>query len=127
MESLEDSVTATRELVFPDDASGRDYRSPELNVYDAEEVREELGGTETPQYGKWLQVEILDAAGGEDGFLAAPSDLRAELVESNIRPGEVFRIDSLTKTGHKESDPYRAELSFPDREADAGKQAGLTD
>jgi hypothetical protein len=126
MEDLSESVTTTRELVFPDDAAGKKYRIPNLNVYDADEVREELD-SDIPQYGKWLPVEIAGATGDGDGFLCAPSHLRSVLVEESIQAGELFRIEKLEKTGLGESDPYKAEVTFPDREADAGMQAGLTD
>jgi len=126
MENLSESVTTTRELVFPDDASGKEYRLPSLNVYGADEVRDELD-SDIPQYGKWMPVEIIGNTGDEDGFLCAPSHLRSVLLENSVQAGELFRIDTLTKTGVAESDPYRAEVSFPDREADAGKQVGLGD
>lgn len=127
MESLEDSVTATGELVFPDDASGKAFALQERSVYGPEEVRDELE-TDIPRYGKWVPVEIQTRTGTESGFLAAPSELRKRLVEETVQEGETFRVETMTKDGPEDSDPYRVELSFPDREADSiGTQTGLTD
>jgi tRNA(Ser,Leu) C12 N-acetylase TAN1 len=127
MESLEDSVTATGELVFPDDASGKTFTLQERSVYDAEDVRDELD-TDIPQYGRWLPVEVETRTGMETGFLAAPSELRKRLVEESVRPNETFRVETMKKDGHGESDPYRVEISFPDREADSiGTQTGISD
>jgi hypothetical protein len=129
MEDLEESVTATGELVFPDDASdsGKAYRLRERSVYEADEVQERLDG-DVPRYGKWLPVEIEARSGNEEGFLVAPSQLRSRLVEDDVRTGEPFIIETMTKDGHKESDPYRVELSHPERKADAEtRNAALTD
>ena len=121
-EDLEDSVTGTTELVFPDDATGT-YRLQERSVYAAEEVRVELDA-DIPQYGQWMPVEMLET--GEEAWLNAPSALRSRLVEASIRPGERFEIVTVEKRGREQSDPYRVELAYPDRDADE-TQASLSD
>jgi hypothetical protein len=126
MENLEDSVTATGELVFPDDASGKAFELRERSVYGPEDVRDVLE-TEIPRYGKWLPVKIQTRTGTDSGFLTAPSELRKRLVDETVQEGETFRVEKMTKTGDGNADPYRVELSFPDREPDSGTQAGLTD
>lgn len=120
-QDLTDSVSGSTELVFPDGATGR-YRLRERSVYDADEVREELGG-DVPKYGSWLPVEIPDT--GADAWLTAPSQLRAALVEDEIRTGELFEIVTMTKTGHELSDPYRVQIEYPDRDGTA-RQSGLS-
>jgi arginine/lysine/ornithine decarboxylase len=118
---LTDSVSGSTELVFPDGATGR-YRLRERSVYEADEVREELGG-DVPKYGSWLPVEETDT--GAEAWLTAPSQLRSVLVEDEIRPGELFEIVSMTKAGHDPSDPYRVTVEFPERDGDA-RQSGLS-
>jgi len=123
-EDLTDSVTGSTELVFPDDASRRQYSLRELAVYGAGEVRSEMEmETDIPQYGSWLPIVTDD---GDDGWLTAPSELRQKLLDRDVKPGETFRIESLEKSGHGESDPYQVELSFPDRDSDSARQTGLS-
>jgi hypothetical protein len=118
---LSDSVSGSTELVFPDDVGGK-YRLRERSVYDAEEVREDLDG-DVPQYGDWLPVED----NGEKAWLVAPSELRAELIDQEIRVNELFRIDEMTKTGRGQSDPYRVSVTLPERKTVDEDQASLSD
>jgi len=119
---LTESVSGSTELVFPDDSEGQ-YRLEELAVYDAEEVRAELDG-DVPKYGSWIPVE---GQNGDEAWLTAPSQLRASLVDEEIRPGELFEIVTMRKDGHEQSDPYRVELRFPERDDSPGSQSGLTE
>lgn len=121
-EDLSESVSGSTELVFPDDTTGKMYRVRELVVFDAEEVRDDLGIAH-PEYGKWLPVEVLET--GLDAYLTAPSQLRTELVQADVNPGERFQIDLMQKQGRNQSDPYQVELSFPDRKAVPEDQASL--
>jgi hypothetical protein len=121
-QDLSESVTGSTELVFPDDANGT-YSLQERSVYDAEEVRLELE-TDIPKYGSWIPVEILET--GDEGWLAAPSKLRAALVDDEIRAGERFEIVTMQKLGTEQSDPYRVELRYPDREATPEDQTSLS-
>lgn len=118
---LEETVTGSTELVFPDDGKGM-YRLRERTVFDAEEVRSELGG-DIPQYGVWLPVEL----DGEDAWLNAPSELRSILVEDEIKPGERFEIVTMRQTGTGQSDPYKVQVSYPERNPDKPAQKGLGD
>lgn len=121
-EDLNESVSGSTELVFPDDANGT-YRLRERSVYDAEEVRVELD-TDIPQYGSWLPVE--EAETGADAWLSAPSELRTVLVEEEIEVGEQFCVEQMQKRGPDQSDPYQVEVTFPDRGSETGKQTGLS-
>jgi hypothetical protein len=114
-QELSESVSGSIELVFPDDASGMKYRLRERSVYDAEEVRNELGG-DMPKFGDWLPVTIRHSDGDEEGWLIAPSDLRRQLVEENVGPNEDFLIRAMNKAGSQQSDPYRVDLVIPDRD-----------
>lgn len=120
-EDLKESVTGSTELVFPDDATGT-YRLREKAVYDAEEVRVELGG-DVPKYGAWLPVENPDTS--SEAWLTAPSQLRSELVTREVQKRELFEIVTIDKTGSGESDPYRVEIELPDRESVPEDQESL--
>lgn len=122
MKDLAESVSGSMELVFPDDATGKMYSLRERSVYEAEEVRQELGG-DIPRYGSWLPVEI----DGEEAWLAAPSKLRSVLVDDSIRPGELFRIEKMQKRGRDQSDPYSVEVSYPDRDGSGSVQTPVTE
>jgi len=123
-EKLSESVSGSTELVFPDDAPRRQYSLRELAVYDAEEVRSEMEmETDVPKYGSWLPIVTDDR---DDGWLTAPSELRQKLLNEDVKPGETFIIESLEKSGIDESDPYQVKLSFPERDKDSARQAGLS-
>lgn len=119
---LSESVSGSTELVFPDDADGQLYSLRERSVYGAEEVRDELG-TEIPQYGSWLPVELEN---GDEAWLTAPSQLRSVLLEDEIKTGERFRIDTIEKRGRDQSDPYTVQVSYPDREQAPENQTSLS-
>ena len=118
---LADSVSGSTELVFPDGATGQ-YSLRERSVYAAEEVREELDG-DVLKYGDWLPVEELET--GDEAWLIAPSELRSRLVEDEVQAGEQFEIVTMSKQGLEQSDPYRVELEYPNRDVD-GSQKSLS-
>lgn len=122
---LDQSVSGSTELVFPDDAPRQKYRLRERSVYDAEEVRDDLGG-DMPKYGTWIPVEMVTGTGNEDAYLTAPSSLRSHLVEDDIRVGELFRIESMRKTGTEQSDPYRVNIIYPEREDTQSSESKTT-
>jgi hypothetical protein len=124
VKELSESVSGSTELVFPDDSDGQMYRFTALSVFDAEEVRDELG-TDIPEYGSWMPVTIAET--GEEAFLSAPAALRSQLLDQDARAGELVEITEMAKTGSDQSDPYRVELRFPERDADTGSQTGLAD
>lgn len=120
---LAESVTGDVELVFPDNAPGKQYRLRESAVYDAVEVRDEIGAgdDDVPQFGHWLPVTILDR--DETGFLNAPSELRQELVSAEAEAGDEFRVEFLEQRGNGPSDPYSASIEM----VTDTDQASLTD
>jgi hypothetical protein len=121
-QDLNESVTGSTELVFPDDANGT-YSLRERSVYDAEEVRLELE-TDIPKYGSWMPVTIEET--GEEAWLTAPSELRSVLVEDEIRAAERFEIVTMQKRGMDQSDPYEVEIRLPDRETTSEDQTSLS-
>lgn len=112
-EKLSESVMGV-ELVFPSDATGTVFKLDEDAVYAAEEVRDETG-TDTPQYGKWLRVEV----DGREAFLNAPAELREELVNHEAKPGEIFEVTRMAQPGTDPSAPYEVNVerrSDPDQD-----------
>lgn len=111
---LDEVTTGGASLIFPDDAEGVRFRLREASVYDADEVREQLGQDDdgTPAYGRWLPVEIEE----EDCWLNAPGEVIEELQHIEAEPGEVLEITRLEKSGNKETDPFEANVT---RKADA--------
>lgn len=107
---LSEASTGSGELVFPDDAPGKQYRLREQAVYDAEEVRDEIGNRDVPRYGRWLPVENGDGP----GWLSAPSALIEELQRDGFENGSVFEIVTMEQTGPDPSDPYRVEVRAVD-------------
>lgn len=108
------------ELVFPDEATDRQYRLRELAVYDAEEVRDDLGDSDVPKFGSWLPVTLPDRD-GEEAWLCAPSSVRQQLVTREVTEADTFTITGLEKSGTRESDPYRAEIDVSQSRPDDGK------
>lgn len=116
---LNESLTGNgAELIFPDEATGKQYKLRELAVYEAEEVRDQLGGSDVPKYGKWLPVELRD---DDEAWLCAPSSLRERLVDEDVTEADTFTVTSLDKTGHEQSAPYRAEIDVEESRPDDGK------
>lgn len=121
-EDLTESVTGSTELLFPDDTTGKTYKLRRLEVYDADEVRDEME-VDVELYGKWMPVTVPET--GLEGFLTAPSDLRTKLVQNDVQAGERFEILAMQKQGPKQSDPYRVEINFPDRKAVPDDQVSI--
>lgn len=116
---LSESVTGAVELIFPDDATGNQYRLRELAVYGPEEVRDELGDSDVPKYGDWLPVETEN---GDEAWLNAPSQLRKRLVDEQVETSDRFTVTELAQTGSQQSDPYRAQIDV-DRSRSETQQA----
>lgn len=112
---LGEASSGTGELIFPDDATGNEYRLREQAVYDADEVRAEIGNDDVPRFGRWLPVEN----GAGNAWLSAPSALIDELQQHEIG-NDPFRIVTMEKPGHEESNPYRVEIETARDEHQAG-------
>lgn len=103
-EKIEETVSEVR-LLFPDEASGTEFRLSEDAVYDAGEVREETE-SDVPKYGKWLPVKI----DGKETYMTAPRELREELMSESAEPGQSFEITRMEKSGQDDSAPYEVNL-----------------
>lgn len=107
-EDLMKADTGGTSLVFADDANGVRFRLREAVLYDASEVRGNLGAEAdgTPQYGRWLPVEIE----GDDAWLLAPGELIEELQAVEAEDGELFEVTRCEKAGNGETDPWEVNL-----------------
>lgn len=105
---LENASTGGASLIFPDDASGCRFRLSEALLYEAEEVRDELGhdGDSPPKFGRWLRTEIEDG----EAWLLAPGELVRELQRLEAKNGELFEVTRIKKSGNGETDPFEVNL-----------------
>lgn len=110
---IDDASTGGAALIFADEAAGCRFRLREASIYDAEEVRDDLGHDDDapPKYGRWLPVEISD----EDCWLVAPGELIEELQRLEAEVGVVYEITRIEKSGSGETDPFEVNL---ERKAD---------
>lgn len=108
-ENLHEASTGGSDLVFSDDLSGVRFRLTALELYDAEEVCDEIDNDPDegpPQYGRWLAVEIE----GEEAWVVAPGELIEELQRLEAEAGEIFEVTRAVKSGSGEADPYEVNL-----------------
>lgn len=105
--------------MFTEDLSGTVFIVAELAVYEAEEVREELGQDDdgTPAFGRWIPAEI----DGDIHWLAAPGELIEELQRIDPEVGDVIEVTRCVKSGDRQTDPYEVNLSVKSD----GQQTGL--
>lgn len=114
-EDLHEASTGGPSLVFADDANGVRFRISEAVLYDAAEVRDNIGADAdgTPQYGRWLPVEIEK----DDAWLLAPGELVEELQRLEAEAGRVYEVTRAEKSGNGETDPW--EFNVESRDDDA--------
>lgn len=116
--SLDDYDTGGTELLFADDLEGTVLSLREAAVYEAEEVREEVGG-DVPKFGNWLPVQTADG----DGWAVALGEL-VEEIETYENPVAIqFEITRCVKSGPKQTDSYEVNTEIVDGDA---RQTGLS-
>lgn len=105
---LSNASTGGTSLLFQDDAAGCRFRLKEAQIYDAEEVRDQLGHgpDDPPAYGRWLSVEVESS----DAWLVAPGEMVDELQRLGAASGEVFEVTRIEKSGTAETAPYEVNL-----------------
>lgn len=104
--NLADAKTGGSDLIFASDAEGTEFRLTEPAVYEAEEVRDEIGDDETPAFGRWIPIETPDG----DGWLNAVGELVEELQTFDAEEGDLFEVSRCEKSGGGETDPYEVNL-----------------
>lgn len=105
---IADASTGGASLVFPDEAAGCRFRLREASLYEAEEVRAELGhdDEQPPMFGRWLPVSIED----EDSWVLAPGEMVEELQRLEASNGELFEVTRIQKSGNGDTDPFEVNL-----------------
>lgn len=106
--------TVTSEVLYPDELEGRlleldgERLNGELAFWDADDHddREDLPG-QGASYGWW--VPVMDSADNEPRWAVAPRQLREQLVELELGPGDAFEVTHLEE-GESDDDPYEIDL-----------------
>jgi len=114
---LAEAETGGVNLFFADDLEGEQFDLQDASVYDAEEVRQEIGG-DVPKFGRWMPVDHADG----DGWIVALGELIEELQQFENPQAVTFTVTRCEKSGNEQADPYEVNV-----EADDGdpQQTGL--
>jgi hypothetical protein len=113
---LDDVETGGIDLFFGGEAEGETFMLLEPSVFEADEVRDELG-TEVPKFGRWLPVHLSDEQGKThgSGWVTAVGELVEELQGLEADPVEVpWTVTRCEKSGTKDTDPYEVNVEIHD-------------
>lgn len=106
--------TVRKDVLYPDEQAGNGFiPSPgqlngEIVYWLSEEDGDDL--PDDARYGWWLPV---DAVGRDwSGWLAAPRQLREDLLEEAVEPGDAFRVVSV-EPGPEDHDEHQYEIEYP--------------
>lgn len=116
MEDLDDANTGNDTLLFADDLPGTAFRLREASVYDAEEVRDELGG-DVPRFGRWLPV-VTDAE--DAAWMVGLGELIEELQAVEDATAGTYRVTRCEQSGSGEQDPYEVNVEPVEDSAQTG-------
>lgn len=114
---LDDYETGGTELLFADDLEGSTFSLRELAVYEAEEVRSEVGG-DVPKFGNWLPITTADG----DGWAVAIGELVEELQQFENPAALDLDVTRCEKSGSSQTDPYEVNVEVADGDP---QQTGL--
>jgi hypothetical protein len=109
---LNDAETGGIDLFFADDLSGETFMLRDAAVYDADEVRDEIGG-DVPKFGRWMPVHMATSDGQTEGsgWVVAVGELIEELQTVRADPVEVpFTVTRCEKSGSGQTDPYEVNV-----------------
>lgn len=113
---LSEAQTGSIDLYFADDLEGETFFLQDSAVYEAEEVRDEIGG-EVPKFGRWLPVHEADQDGQThgSGWIVAVGELVEELQALAVDPVEVpWTVTACRKSGPDQTDPYEVNVEDHD-------------
>jgi hypothetical protein len=117
---LDDAETGGIDLYFADDLEGTTFFLRDRAVYDAPEVRDEIGG-DVPKFGRWLPVQEADQHGQTHGtgWAVAVGELIEELQDLAVDPVEVpWTVTRCEKAGDDQTAPYEVNVETHDKLAD---------
>jgi hypothetical protein len=107
---LDDYETGGTELLFADDLQQNpEFRLRELAVYEAEEVRAEVGG-DVPKFGNWLPI-TTDAG---DAWVVALGELVEEVKIYENPLAVTLRVTRCVKSGTDQTAPYEVNVEQTD-------------
>lgn len=115
--NLDDYETGGTELLFADDLEGTQFTLRDLAVYEAEEVRSEVGG-DVPKFGNWLPIETDDG----EAWCVAVGELVEELKRYENPAAVTLEVTRCEKSGTGQTDPYEVNVESIDGDT---RQAGL--
>jgi hypothetical protein len=115
---LADVETGGATLLFADDLSGTVLKLRENAVYDAEEVRVEIGG-DVPKFGNWLPV---DTESEGECWAVALGELVEELQQYENPSSLELKVTRCEKSGDQQTDPYEVNVEVVDGDP---QQTGL--
>jgi len=109
---LSDVETSGTELWFSGDVEAKTFVLRQASVFDAAEVREEMG-TDVPEFGRWFPVTVIadDGQPEREGFIVAVGELIEELQDMQPDPTAVgWTVTRMEKSGPKQTDPYEVNV-----------------
>jgi len=109
-EDLHEAETGGAALVFSDEATGVRFQIRSTELHSADEVQDAIEQDGTPEFGRWLPIEV-DA---DDGWLLIPGEMLEELQRHEAAPGETFEVTRCEKSGSGETDPWEVNLKALD-------------
>lgn len=113
---LDEYDSGGTELIFSDELEGTTFSLRELAVYEAEEVRQEVGG-DVPKFGNWIPIKTDDV----DGWAVALGELVEEIKRYENPVAVTISVTRCQKSGDNQTDPYEVntELVEGDRKQDS--------
>jgi hypothetical protein len=99
--SFDEYETGGTELLFADDLEGTVFTIRKDGIYEAEEVRSEIGG-DVPKFGNWFPVTTNDG----DAWVVALGELVDEIKAYENPIGIEIKVTRCEKTGSEQTDPY---------------------
>jgi len=112
---LEDAETGGIDLLFGDDLEGTKFQLREASVYEAEEVRDDVGG-DVPKFGRWVPV----SRDSGEGWAVALGELLEELQRYEAPEGDTYEVTRCEKSGSEQTDPYEVNLKAVEESAQTG-------
>ena len=110
---LYEAETGTRDLYFASDMSEEtplELRLTAGKLYEAEEVRDEIGNPDVPRYGDWIPVEAPGDQPDDPSFAMAPAELIREIQNKAIQPGDTFTVTRCEKTETEHYEQYEVNV-----------------
>lgn len=114
---LDDYETGGTELLFSGDLEGTRFSLRGMAVYEAEEVRTEVGG-DVPKFGNWLPIKTENG----DGWAVALGELVDEIKRIENPIAVELEVTRCEKSGSKQTDSYEVNTEVVSGD---GQQTGL--